>query len=374
MVAKKDVRMANPGNVIPGCDCQNSNPVGVHWLRNSFDNKYLAKIKAWISNFWGESEIDDYGNWSYDRRVSWKSGVSLNFDSDPERCKRAHNGRMTLDIPGSALDELTAPDLLLLMEGLESFNGKCTRIDVFWDDYSRIVTPEDIQIVVDKDDFSMFNIASKNTTRNRTVKKNNGLLYDAVTFGRRGKKGSGKYLRIYDKNLESKGEFNCVRWECEFTQGKAQKVFAALAGVDSNLDVFATVCGALIGGCVTFVHRIPGKKHIDRLDIYNWWKLITKSLGKLSIRIAKKKNSLTGMLYWQERQVSPSLACIRKAFKSEQDFYSWIRKLLDIGGCRMNNNQRQIAEQNAGSLIYDRKINEEKSYSDYVNAMCVQVK
>ena len=47
--------------------------------------------------------------------------------------------------------------------------------------------------------------------------------------------------------------------------------------------------------------------------------------------------------------------------------------LLDIGEPRMNNNQRQVAEQNAGSLIYDRKFDKEKQRSDYLNAMCVQV-
>lgn len=371
MVAFKDEKEANLGNVIPRYSCRNNNTVGVHWFRSSFDYKDLDKIKTFISGFYGESDLDDYGNWSYDRRLFWKSGVSLNFDSDPERCERAHKGRMTLDVPGDACDELTAPDLLLLLEGCAYFGCKCTRIDVFWDDYSRIVVPQDIQIVIDKNDFSMFRIASKNSTRNRTIKKNNGLIYDAVTFGRRGSKGSGKYLRIYDKKLESKDKFDCIRWECEFSQGKAQKVFTILAGAAGDLDVFATVCGALIGGCVNFVHR-TGEKHIARLDVYEWWKLIIKSLGKLSVRVAKKKNNLTGMIYWQERQVSPSLACIRKAFATEQDFYRWIKNLLDVGGSRMSNRQNQIAKQNAGRLVYDwNRDYKEKSYSEYVSAMCV---
>lgn len=369
MSQQTNVRTANLGNVIPRSECQVNNTVGVHWFRSSFNYKDLDKIIKFISSFFGESDIDDYGLWSYDCRLVWKSGVSLNFDSDLERCERCHKGRMTLDVPGGCCDELTAPDLLLLLEGCEKFGSKCTRIDVFWDDYSRIVSPKDIQVIVDKGDFSMFQIASKSSTKNRTLKKNDGLTYDAVTFGRRGTKGSGKYLRIYDKNLESKGESNCVRWECEFSQGKAHKVFTALAGVEGNLDFFATICGSLIGGCITFVHR-TGEKHISRLNVYEWWNLIVKSLGKLSVRIAKKKNTLTGMFVWQERQVSPSLACIRKTFVSEQNFYNWIKKLLDVGDSRMSNRQRQIAEQNAGCLICESEINEEKSYSDYVNAMC----
>jgi len=374
MIACKDAEMANLGNVIPRCDCQKSNPVGAHWLRNSFDCKDLEEVKAWVSRFFGESTLKDYGKLSYGRHYSWKSGVSLCFDldSDTEHNPGSHRGRMTLDVPGKACNELTAPDLLLFMEGCQELGCNCTRIDVFWDDYNRTVSLEELRRIADKGDFSMFQISSVNRTRNRTRKENDGLLYNAVTFGRRGCKGSGKYLRVYDKNLESKGESNCIRWECEFSQEKAQKVFTWLVGACGNLDVFAMLCGSLIGGCINFVHR-TGEKHIDRLDVYEWWQEIKDLLGVVSVRVAKKENTLTGTIGWVERQVSPSLALIRKAMKSEQDFYNFSRDCIDVGESRMNATQRQIAEQNSGRLTYNRKVNREKQRSDYLNAMCARV-
>ncbi|MBA7528192.1 hypothetical protein ES705_20375 [subsurface metagenome] len=374
---KKDFQMANLGSVIPRCDCQNSNPVGAHWLRNSFDSKVLEKVKAWVSRFFGESTLNDYGMLSYGRHYSWQSGVSLCFDdeTDPEHNPGSHRGRMTLDVPGKACDSLTASDLLLFMEGCQDIGCKCTRIDVFWDDYNRIVSFEELRRIADEGDFSGFQISSENRTKNRTRKENGGLIYDAVTFGRRGCKGSGKYLRAYDKNLESKGESDCIRWECEFSQEKAQEVFTWLVGADGNLDVFASLCGALIGGCINFVHRKTkeGEKHIARLDVYEWWQEIIDSLGVLSVRIAKKVNTLAGTIEWVKRQVSPSLALVRKAMKSEQDFYNFMSYVLKRGESRMNTIQCQIAEQNAGCLTYDRKFNKEKQESDYLNAMCVQV-
>lgn len=372
MVAKKDFRMANLGSVIPRCDCQNSNPVGVHWLRNSFDFKILEKVKAWVSNFFGESTLKDYGKLSYGRHYAWASGVSLCFDSDPEHNPGSHRGRMTLDVPGRACDELTAPDLLLFMEGCQALDSRCTRLDVFWDDYNRTVSLEELRRIADEGDFSMFQITSENRTRNRIRKENDGLLYDAVTFGRRGCKGSGKYLRVYDKNLESKGESNCIRWECEFSQEKAQEVFTWLVGADGNLDVFATLCGSLVGGCINFVHR-TGDKHIVRLDVYEWWQEIINSLGVLSVRIAKKENTLTGMIDWVERQVSPTLAVLAKAFQTERDFYNFMQRLREIGEGKVSVRQEQIAEQYAGCLIFDNKYEREKTYSDYLSAMCVQV-
>ncbi|GAI67864.1 unnamed protein product, partial [marine sediment metagenome] len=306
-------------------------------------------------------------------RFVWKSGVSLCFDEDPELREKAHRGRITLDVPGKACDELTAPDLLLFMEGLQDIGCNCSRIDVFLDDYKRTATMDDYHLAAAKGDYTMFQISSENRTRNRTRKENDGLVYDAVTFGRRGSKGSGSFLRIYDKFLESNGESNCIRLEIEFTQHKAQKVFNILSGADGNLDVFAACCGALIGGCISFVHRTPEEKHISRLEPYDWWEEIIRPLGKLSVRISKKQNTLTGMIEWTEHQVSPTLFVIAKAFKTEQDFYNWIQRLRDIGDGKVNIHQRQVAEQNAGSLVYNQKFNREKQRSDYLNAMCVQV-
>lgn len=375
MEAKTDVRMGNPGYVIPGCNSQKANSVGIHWQRYSFDFKDLGDVAAFVSQFYGDYGIDEYCTLNYTTRFIWSNGVSLNYDADPERRKRLHRDRITLDVPGSACDELTCPDLLLLMDGCQELGCKSTRLDVFFDDYERSVTMDELRDAAAQGDYSMFNVTSENRTRNRTQKGNDGVVYDAVTFGRRASKGSGAFLRVYDKNLESNGESNCIRWELELTQHKAEKVFKYLAGCDGNMDVFAVVCGAIIGGCITFVHRTKraGDKNIIRLAEYDWWAAIKKTLGALSIRIAKKTNTLTGTIEWVERQVAPSLALIHKAFRSQQDYFNLMCHLLEVGESRMNYNQRQIAKQNAGCLTYNRKFNKEKQERDYLDAMCVRV-
>ena len=372
MTVQKESKVVNPGAVIPGCNSQKSNTTGAHWLRNSFNFKVLATIRAMVGSFFGESEISYNGILRYTNRYVWQSGVSLCFDENPEVRQKAHRDRITLDIPGSACQELTAPDLLLLIQYIRELGGKCTRIDVFFDDYSRTVELEDLWSVVDNHDYSPFRIASKNTTLDRTKKQDAGLTYDAVTFGRRGSKGSGKYLRVYDKNIESNGEENCMRWEIEFTQHYAEKVFNILAGADGNLEVFAIACGALIGGSINFIHR-NGDKNLNRLELYDWWKIITEKLGKLSVRIAKKKNTLTGMIEWTERQFAPTLAVISNAFRTNRDLFNWVQAIRDVGDSKMNVHQRQVAEQNAGCLVFNPKYNRQKSENAYLDAMCVQV-
>jgi len=372
VIAQKELKTVNPGNVIPGSQSLKANSTGVHWIRNSFDFKQLDAVRAMVGNFFGESEISYIGRLSYSARYAWRSEVSLCFDEDPELREKAHRGRITLDIPGSACDELTAPDLILLLDCIKDLEGRATRIDVFFDDYNHTVSLEELRITVDKKDFSGFQIASVSHTLNRTKKENGGLTYDSVTFGRRGSAGSGKYLRIYDKNLESNGEQNCIRWEVEFTQHHAEKVFNILSGTCGNLDVFAVSCGALIGGIMRFVHR-TGDKNIGRLDVYDWWEEITKSLGVLSIRIAKKKNTLVGMIEWARRQVSQTFAVIDISFKTRRDFFDFMQDMLKEGESKMSVHQRQVADQNANSLIFNNKCNREKNETAYLNAMCVQV-
>ncbi len=373
MRVQKELKSGNPGTVIPGSHSPGGNLTGVHWLRISFDFKQLDSVKAMVCSFFGVCEMCYNGILSYSARFIWASGVSLCFDEDPELRQKAHRGRITLDVPGSCCDELTAPDLLLLKQYCQELRGKCTRIDVFFDDYNRLVNLDELRDTVEKNDFSGFRIVGQNSTRDRTKKKNGGMTYDAVTFGRRGSKGSGKYLRVYDKNLESKGEENCIRWEVEFTQHYAEEVFKILAGADGNLDVYAICCGSLVAGCIKFVHR-NGDKNITRLELYDWWESIEKCLGVLHIRIAKKKNSLTGMIEWTERQVSPTLSVIAQAFKTERDLYDWLQEIRDVGESKLSAHQRQVAEQNAGCLTFNPKCNREKNETAYLNAMCTQVR
>lgn len=368
MMQLSNEKAVNPGVVIPGSSSQELNRTGVHWLRNSFDYKQLEDVKKSVSTFFGDSEINYRGILSYSTRHIWPSGVSLCFDEDPELRQRAHRDRITLDVPGSACDELSEADLLLFMEYVQKLNGSCSRIDVFFDDYNRTVSLNQLRKVIDKRDFSMFRLASKNETIDRTKKENGGKTYDAVSFGRRGSAGGGKYFRIYDKNLESSGKENCIRWEMEFTQHHADKAFTYLAGCDGNAEAFVVLCGSMVAGNILFVHR-TGDCNIKRLKIYDWWQEIFKILGNLRIRIAKKKCTLKGMVDWAEHQVSSTLAVIRNSLKTERDYYDWMEDLIKRGTDKMSNRQRQVAEQNAGSMIFNNKCNKEKDESSFLNAM-----
>jgi len=347
----KDAQFVNgTGGVLPVPFSHSQNAVGIHWLRISFPKQHLAELAWWCSQLWGEMRADGFGLWSYDSRLAWQSGVSLNYDADEERSHRVHLARITLDCPGSALDEMTAPDLQALIEYASLLQGKCSRIDVYFDDYERFVTFDALQEAAERHDFSGlidFQI------RHGGKRGRAGHTREEVSFGKRGSCGNGKYVRWYNKELESGGEFTCDRWEVEFTHKLADAVFKKLAETAGDLEAFATLCGALIVGCVTFVHRTH-EKNISRLDRYDWWERIVAILGKgVSIRIKRQTDSVTGKLTWIKQNVSPSLACLKKVFVSERVFLRWLFDICREGDSRMSRYSQRLAEDNEGALDYE---------------------
>ncbi|MBE3145451.1 MAG: replication initiation factor domain-containing protein [Planctomycetes bacterium] len=323
------------------------NSVGIHWLRISFPKKVLADVSEFCSKIWGDFDCDGFGLWSYDSRMRWSSGISLNFDEDEERSFRVHCNRITLDCPGSACDELSVPDLLLLIEYFDALGGKCTRIDVYFDDYDRRVFPKDLDELIKRNDYSGLRHAAPRHKWDGGI-----MIREEVAFGERGSRGNGKYIRFYNKELESDGERKCNRFEVEFTGKKAENVFCILARCEGKASVFATLCGSLVAGSISFVKR-TGDKNISRLERYEWWEEIVELLGgEIQIRVERKKDTLTGKIDWVKRGVAPSLACLKKIFVDKDAFFRWLWDICAEGDGRMNAATRQIAKENEATMDY----------------------
>jgi len=346
MVAQmKSNKGKTPRNVLRGVNSQIQNEVGCHWLRISVLRQYLAKLRAFCDFYFGSSTQDGYGLWSYDSRYVWSNKASLNYDSDVTRSELVHAGTVCLDLPGQALDGIAQTDLHLFLLSLRQFNPKCTRIDVFFDDYNRTITPSGLNDIVEARDYSGF--------RKGQIKRgydNGQLIHDEVDFGRRGDNGSGQYLRIYDKFLESKGKKNCIRFEIEFTKERSRKVFDKLSQVTS-VDAFATLCGSLIGGSIKFVYR-KGDKNIGRLKVYDFWREILELLGSVVIRIPVKKIDISGKYQFIYKQVTPTLALLRDTFVDDIDFFNWLNDAIGEGELRMSQYQINLAKSNKRKLRY----------------------
>ncbi len=365
MIAQKDLRIVKtPRTVKRGVYSQQRNEVGLHWLRISILRKRLTNLLTFLECYFGKASQDGRGLWSYDTRYFWSNGASLNYDTDLERAGQWHGGKCTVEIPGQALDLIGKTDLHLFLLSLRQFSPTCTRIDIFFDDYKRLIEPGSLHSIVKKVDFSGFKMSQIKQGFNG--KK---LIQDEVDFGKRGQNGSGKYLRIYDKFLESKGEKNCVRMEVEFTKKRAQLVFEKLSE-SVDIEVFAVLCGALVGGSIKFIQR-SGDKNICRLKVYDFWQEILDLLGKVVIRVPSKKTDMAGKIMYIFRQVSPTLALLRRTFVDDEDFFHWLDDVIGVGDENLSQSQVNLASCNKMSLRYDldRLINRNRRIIGFITSV-----
>jgi len=297
--------------------------LSVDWLQGTFPHDRVDSLVDLLKVLLGEDgERMEHGQYRYNRSVSWVGcGVRVLFDNDDARARDIHGGRAAVVLPGGALGGLDAVALQSMLKTLVSdYWFKATRVDLAWDDYTRRITPSDVCVEADKGNYSRFRSHRHILERSRGGE----VTGDTVYFGARGKNGGGRFLRCYDKGLESDGRINAIRWECEFSKEKAAQVVFALYQTES-LEEFCAVIGAYVGGCVDFVERrTEGKlRGAERLE---WWQGIVDSLGESRLRNERRVRSVEGTRKWVRAAVFPSLKVLREALGSVE----WEEFLLDV--------------------------------------------
>jgi hypothetical protein len=272
--------------------------LGIHWLRGSVPISRIEDLVRWLNAQFGQHTRHEHGLWFYDRSLTWANGMRLNYHSTPERAELT-DGWISLEMPGGALEQIDTLGVAWLMQRLVEFEFRCTRIDLAADDLERVITPRELYATVYEEDLSSpYEVVTRGPSkklRRRPLRQDftgfkvisyqsqcradEGCQYDCVAFGRRGGSGSGKYLRVYDKWLESGGDIPAIRWELELSDARAQKVFEQIVGRD--LYEVGMVIGTMIASAIDFPVRTAaaGAKNLDRLDRHAFWQTLLERLG-----------------------------------------------------------------------------------------------
>lgn len=252
------------------------NSVSVDWLQGSFPVDRLDEVLRFVSVLIKDSsDYEEWGRYMYDRHYSFaRTGACIYFDSSKDRCLEIHNGRCSLALPSTALRHLPDSEIFRALRALYwDFHFVCTRVDLAFDDYEFRVEPADVFEAAKVGNLTGF----RKSDYIERVKVGGELLGSTCYLGTRGAEGSGKYLRIYNKNLESNGEFNCIRWELELTQKRSFEVFGILARSE-NIEQMIVSIGSLVAGCVSFIDRSSGAR-ASRCEVLDWWRQIVDLLG-----------------------------------------------------------------------------------------------
>jgi hypothetical protein len=300
--------------------------IGIDWISGTCPFDKLKALQDYLCNFFdSEPEYHEHGLYRFERSMTLAPyGVSIHWDTSSARAESVHGGRVMVIIPGEACNAISAARVRMLLHDLcFRFWMLGTRIDLCFDDYERRVSIDDVAAACEAG-----NVAGFRRWERRAPKKLNGQKEgDSVCLGRRGENGSGKYMRIYDKFLESKGELNCIRWEVEFGAEKARSVVFALAKCET-MESYAVLMAALIGGAVDFIVRHG--KNLDRADRVQWWEGIREFLGKAVLRGIRKELHVVAAKEWVEKCVVPSLRMIVAATGFD-DFWGWLAGMTSCG-------------------------------------------
>ena len=154
-----------------------------------------------------------------------------------------------------------------------------------------------------------------------------------------GSSGSGKYMRIYDKGLESEGREDFIRWELELSGKCAAEVCSKVLKCP-DVASYGGLLGAVIAGVIDFRVRAKGRgqrEHASRRERMQWWAGVVEVLGGDEIKVRGKvpEATIERTASWMHRQVSGSLAAVRMAL-GEEEFDRWLQTMLYLGEMKMS--------------------------------------
>ncbi len=335
---RSQAKPPSPPYLIGGDNCQKYNiadfdgTVGLDWIQGTVPLEHSAELYDYFSKMCGGSpEIKKWGRFRYSRHCVWHPyGISMYWDIDPET-RSLHRNRFMIQLGGESLKVFDADSLYRLVKDLHDFfEFSATRIDLCFDDYEKIMLPHQVAGVAEQSNFTGF----KRWKPEQERRVSGEYLSDQVRFGSRGKNGSGRFLRCYNKNLESGGEINSVRWEVEFSKVHAKLVFEKLCEAQ-DIETFAGLIGAIIGGSIDFIDRKG--THLDRMQRLEWWQRIRNILGCVKLRNPRRIKSIDNTVGWIETSVAGSFEKVRRAYGSRR-FGEWLdNKVL---GRALNKEQR----------------------------------
>lgn len=300
--------------------------VGIHWLRGSIPEIERRWLTEAVCLLWGSDyESHQHGFWVFDRHLAWPSGVKLLYHSTEEGAELT-NGRIALEVPGSAIEQLDTFQTICFMDSLNRRSFQCSRLDVYFDDLQRTIRPAMLYQQVYEEslfegapirhDIVGFRVIKKLTESTR----DKGRIHDEVCFGKRGKSGTGKYVRCYDKALESHGDIPGVRWELELSDYRARAAFKRIVatldecGVSNwTAEVTARTLGGLLAWAIDFKIRKPGVKNLKRLERHAFWQSILDRIGRAALATRRLVKTVQKAREWLSRQVAGTLQMLREA-------------------------------------------------------------
>lgn len=256
----------------------------VDWLTWSFPVEVKGDVLAFVAGMFGEPAPMDAGRNTYKSGLAWDTGASLLWsDGRSDAC---------LSLNGDSLELCTVQAVYSLLVQLRRLGAKCTRVDLALDFYDRKLLPlDEVYSSAESGNFAGFQKVRPLKEIKRT-ESGTEIVGQSVTFGNRGKQGSGRQVVIYDKEKESKGLTKSTRWEARFYKERAEQAVEFLLIADGPGE-FEKQVRRLAVGAVAFVDRSMGSGRLDRQEPLAWYSRLMAVVSKgVRLKLPRLRNPL----------------------------------------------------------------------------------
>jgi hypothetical protein len=270
--------------------------VSLHWLNVVLPIAALEHVRGYCDAVWGEGEDRDFSPHRYNQ--------SRKYTNEALICWSHFKGHFLVSIPGDALDLMGAAAYLDMIHVFDDVRTSvdpkdaevchATRVDVGWNDTIGVLDLDEIY------DARRHVVGTKTFHQDAPENVQTGELTGrALYFGKRGSDGSGRYHRIYDKTLETKGEiigttadgeeFHVVRFEAQLGDHWARDAFARMAACKTVPQLAQAMANILVSS-IDFRDRGENDaRHLDRRPRLDWWQKIHDLLLTETVEISTYK-------------------------------------------------------------------------------------
>lgn len=194
----------------------------------------------------------------YKHCLVWNEDFYIRYDDD------ASGKGVNVMIPSHGLERffevMHCKDISSLLSLLDNRHCRPSRIDIAFDDYSKRFMPVDFM------DWNLHGFINSRIRNRSLIGSNDG----GYTFALGSPKNRTRYIRIYDKEKESGGEFKCIRYEFEYHNSNARSIWDLLKS--NSFFCF----GDLVGDAFTVINP-DSDSNVSRCDLLVEWEEFIKS-------------------------------------------------------------------------------------------------
>ena len=293
--------------------------VSIHWMQFTISEETSVHDTIEELNWYLESNFESVGHGAlgYESMDIGIAGARiLTSEKRPE-----HH----VILPGEWCAAIGPEMCSILLAWVFEHNGHFTRLDLAGDDYSKKVKVRGVVIAITRGQLVSH---CHNAKRQNSLR---GKPQDGIYIG---SPRSRRILRVYDKNMESEGDIDAIRWELQLRDEAADR--AAELILNSNLpDAYL----AVLVGLADF--RIVSNDNSSRRPRTPWFKKLVGEAQKATLALPKPVKTIEGMERWLRKQVAPSLAAVVTARGGDLGV---VEGLLQYGKGRMKSAHRLAIE------------------------------